>query len=143
MVADMAGHNKSEWRRFAVALGVTLFTLTLLTVLFFATLDRRDVGSYSSTTTTSKRVTYTQGERRFITELDMEGLLDPNYSVDENLEMGYNMCDMIDRMNSSSPAKAVADYLFEQQSIEQLDYRSSYEDIFTVVALANYHLCPS
>jgi len=138
--------NSSEWQRFAIALGVTVLTLTLLTVLYIATLDRGSDSTYSSTTTTSKRMSYTEGERRYITELDMEGLLDPNHTVEENLELGYRICaDLKQRTSSSNNAYDLATYLFEQQSLEQMEYydRVSFEDIYTTVGLANYHLCPS
>jgi len=140
----MATNNSSEWRRFVVALGATVVVLTLLVVAFGLAQFKRanDNSSAASTSTISPRASYTQNERRFLTELDMEGLLDPDHSIDESLKMGYDLCDMMDQMSSNSPAKDVADYLFEYQTIEQLESRSSYEDIFTVVALANYHLCP-
>ncbi|MGW5287450.1 DUF732 domain-containing protein [Rhodococcus pyridinivorans] len=140
----MAKNESSEWRRFVVALGATVVVLTLLVVAFGLAQFKRanDNSSAASTTTISSRASYTQNERRFLTELDIEGLLDPDYSIDESLKMGYELCGMMDQMSSSSPAKDVADYLFEYQTMEQLESRSSYEDIFTVVALANYHLCP-
>jgi len=134
--------NAHEWRRFFAALGVVVVILVVLVVAFMAGFGRGDDSSTTtySTSSTPTPAYFLQGERQYLKELYIAGIYEPGITADEVLDMGYNVCEMLETSQYDTPME-LADYLYEFQGIEQLDVQSTYEDIFAVVTFSDLWLC--
>lgn len=119
-----------EWRRFFAALGATVLILTLLVILFFATLGRGEEssiprGPYSE---------YGLFEQEYLEDTMPMPVV--SNDPDTLLDLGYATCDFLAAGYSEEEAVAI---VYEQQV-----QNTSYEDIRLAQGLVDKaveHLC--